>query len=108
MPFDLHTVEVLDLASGSTGTSIQNQDKVVVGVQSAVANLIGGGAGQSVVTAVVFANELPASYAVHVTPNQDATAFVTAKTSVGFNVTLFPRLAANTLAAGTFDVLVVA
>jgi hypothetical protein len=74
-----------------------------------VANLIGGGAGQSIVTAVAFAAPMPdATYSVQVTPHQDAVAFVTAKTVSGFNVTLTPRLAADTLAAGTFDVLVTA
>jgi hypothetical protein len=33
---------------------------------------------------------------------------VTSKTLTGFSVVLNPRLAANTLAAGTFDVLIVA
>ena len=47
-----------------------------------------------------------ASYGVQVTPSQDATAYVSGKTSSGFNVVLEPRLAANTLAVGTFDVLV--
>ena len=74
-----------------------------------IANVIGGGAGLSVVTAVVFKSPMPSAvYSVNVTPNQDAVAFVTAKTTTGFNVTLFPRLAANTLAVGTFDVIVTA
>lgn len=108
MPFDMHTVEVVDNASGQSGNSLQNQDRVVIAALSGVANVVGGGAGLSVVTAVAFANELPANYGVQVTANQDAVAFVSGKTSTGFNVTLNPRLAANTLAVGTFDVLVVA
>ena len=39
--------------------------------------------------------------------SQDATAYVTGKAVGGFNVVLEPRLAANTLAVGTFDVVVV-
>lgn len=74
-----------------------------------VANLIGGGAGLAVVTAVAFKSPMPdTNYSVTVTPNQDATAYVSGKTVSGFNVTLMPRLAANTLAVGTFDVLVTA
>lgn len=102
MPFDIHTVEVVD---GSNNTF---PDKVVVAILSGVANLAGGGAGTAVTTAVAFVNqELPPTYNVQVTPNQAAMASVTAKTANGFNVTLTP-LATITLAAGTFDVLVTA
>ena len=101
MSRDIITTEVVD------GSALTKQDRIVFGVQSAVANAAGGGAGQAVVTAVAFLGKpLPANYAVNVTPSQDATAFVTAKTNTGFNVTLTPRLAASTLAAGTFDVTV--
>ncbi len=76
---------------------------------AAVANVIGSGAGAAVVTAVAFKTPMPdTKYAVQVTPNQDAVAFVSGKTVSGFNVTLRPRLAADTLAVGTFDVLVTA
>ena len=96
----VHTVGVVDKSTQA------RKDMVVVAMQADVANLIGAGAGLSVVTAVVFGKELPAVYTVQVTPGQDAVAFVSAKTNLGFNVTLYPRLAANTLAAGTFDVTV--
>jgi hypothetical protein len=98
----IHTVDVL------APTVLAQQDRLVVAVRKSVANVIGSGAGAAVVTALTFPDALPASYCVQVTPNQDAVAFVTAKTSAGFSVTLLPRLAANTLAVGTFDVLVVA
>ena len=96
-------VHTLAIVGGSTNA---RQDKLVAALKGNVANVIGAGAGLSVVTAVAFANELPTGYTVQVTPNQDAVAFVTNKTSTGFDVTLSPRLAANTLAAGTFDVTV--
>lgn len=84
-------------------------DIIRMAMKIAVANVIGAGAGLSVVTAVTLPDAMPdTNYSVQVTPNQDAVAFVTAKTRTGFNVTLFPRLAASTLAAGTFDVLVTA
>lgn len=103
MSFDVHTVSVV---KGSTAQA--QQDRQIIGFQHAVANGVGGGAGQSVTVAVAFTGELPASYGVQISPSQDAVAFVSAKTQNGFNVTLNPRLAANTLAAGTFDVLVYA
>jgi len=102
MAIDQHTIHALD-GSSSTFT-----DRTIVGFKAGVANLIGGGAGQTVTTAVTFAEGLPATYAVVVTPNQAAAAWVTGKTSAGFNVNLAPLVAANTLAVGTFDVLVLA
>jgi len=101
-----HRTAVLDSV-----TPGQFLDKLIIGQALGVANVIGGGAGAAVVTAVgaaQFPEGLPANYQVIVTVGQDAVAFVTAKTTTGFNVTLEPRLAANTLAAGTFDVLVIA
>lgn len=103
MPQPLHTVE----AVGSLDQLAQ-QDRLMVGLKKSVINAAGGGAGTAVTTAVAFAEPLPANYEVFVSPNQDATWYVTSKTSLGFNVVLTPRLAATTLAAGTFDVLVVA
>jgi len=96
----IHTVGI---AGGSTNAK---QDQLVAAIKGNVANVVGAGAGLPVTTAVLFAEELPAGYAVQVTPNQDATAFVTLKTAKGFSVTLTPRLAASVLAVGTFDVVV--
>lgn len=102
MAIDKHTIQVLD---GGLGTFT---DRSIVGAQAGVANVIGGGAGQTVTTAVTFAEGLPASYAVFVTANQAALAWVTGKTAAGFNVNLAPLLAGTTLSVGTFDVLVLA
>lgn len=99
MAFDIHTVSVVP------GSTTVWSDRVVLAVLPGVANLAGGSAGVAVTTAVALS--LPATYTVHVTPGQDATAYVTAKTTTGFNVVLAPRLAASTLASGTFDVIVV-
>ncbi len=99
----VHTVDLL------TGSNQANQDRLSVLIDTAVPNVAGGGAGAAVVTAIaVAAGALPASYNVQVTPSQDCVPFVSGKTQSGFNVTLTPRLAANTLAVGTFDVLVTA
>lgn len=101
MGIDVHTTEQID------GGDFNRQDRVIMGMLADVANAAGGGAGTSVTTPVAMTG-LPASYAVHVTPSQDATFYVTNKTTAGFDVVLTPRLAANTLAAGTFDVVVIA
>lgn len=82
-------------------------DRVFMSQVIGVANLVGSGAGAVVTTAVAL-TDLPASYQVIVTCPADLTAFVSSKTATGFNVNLEPRLAASTVAAGTFDVLVIA
>lgn len=96
----IHSVEQID------GSTFSRSDRVIVANLVDVATLIGGGAGQTVVTAV-SCKGLPAKYTVNVTPNQDAVAYVTLKTQNGFTVTLSPRLAANTLAAGKIDIQVI-
>ena len=101
MSVHIHDIEVLP------PSNLAQQGRIAVANLTGLANAAGSGAGAAVVTAVAVAN-LPAKYTVVVNPGQDATWFVSAKTSNGFNVTLNPRLAVNTLAAGTFDVLVVA
>lgn len=101
MPLDFHTTEVPD------GSTPARQDRVIIGMLPGVANVAAGSAGTAVTTAVSMSG-LPSSYSVVVNPGQDATWYVSGKTASGFNVVLTPRLAANTLAAGTFDVVVVA
>jgi hypothetical protein len=102
MPLDIRTIETLD------GSDVNAPDRVQVYLKKQVANAAGGGAGQTVTTAISNL-QLPAKYAVIVSGlSQDATAYVTGRTQTGFSVVLAPRLAANTLAIGTFDLLVVA
>lgn len=98
MPFAVHTVEVPD------GGIINNFDRVIIGGQIGIANAAGGGAGESVTAAVTFPS-LPPNYAVLVSPSQACAWSITDKTWTGFNVTLTPL--SGTLAAGTFDVIVV-
>jgi hypothetical protein len=83
------------------------------GVRSNVANAAGAGAGAAVTTAVEFVDQygngtLPAEYAVTVTPSQAAFVSVTSKTTSGFDVVLTPPASGDTIAAGTFDLLVAA
>ena len=77
-------------------------------------NTAGGGAGQTVTIslATTFQDQygvgvLPENgYCAVVTPNQSAAAYVTGKTTSGFSVVLTPLPTTATLAAGTFDVLI--
>lgn len=102
MPFDIHTLEAPD-----GGANFANQDRVILATAT-LANGAGGSAGASVTVsfATQFVN-LPASYAVLFDLGQDAIAFATSKTSTGFSVTVNPRLAANTLAAGNVTAIVI-
>ena len=102
MSLDLHTVSVLK------GTQLSQQDRLLIGQLLGVANAAGSGAGAAVAVPVAWPDQLPANYFVDICPNADVTWYITAKTSSGFTVNLNPRLAANTIAAGTFDVRVTA
>ena len=105
MPFDQHTVET---PQGCDKPALS--DRRIIGTIIGVANGAGAGAGASVTTAI-SGLALPEDYAVIVLPSQDAVAYVpddSTRTQFGFHVVLNPRLAANTLSEGTFDVLIVA
>jgi len=101
MGLDVHTVEMID------GAQFNRTDRVLTAILVGVPNVVGGGAGAAVTTAISSLS-LPAAYSVQVTPSQAATAHVTGKTNTGFNVVLTPNPATATLAVGTFDVLITA
>jgi hypothetical protein len=92
------------------GATPANEDRTIIGSIPGIANVAGGSAGAAVTTTVQLpaSANLPANYGVMVNPGQDATWYVSNKTFDSFTVTMTPRLAANTLAAGTFDVVIVA
>lgn len=98
MTFPLHTLEVPDGAFG-----FNQKGRALIGAGLGVANVIGGGAGQAVTVVVTGLKNLPTAFGVLVNPGQDATWWVDTKTATGFTIHLLPRLAANTLAAGTVD-----
>ncbi|OYV51439.1 MAG: hypothetical protein B7X10_00715 [Burkholderiales bacterium 21-58-4] len=100
MALDQHTVSV------PTGAQPANTDRTTIGNLADLANL-SGAAGVTVTTAVAMA-DLPAHYSVHVNPGQGCAVFVDGKTNAGFNVHLVPLTSALSIAAGTFDVTVVA
>ncbi len=102
MGIDIHTVEAVD------GSQQSRTDRVLFWLQFAVANAAGGSAGAAVSTAVTFpaTANIPANYFVDVEVSQDCTYYITSKTQAGFTVVMTPRLAANTLASGTFNVRV--
>ena len=100
MSIDLHTISV------PTGAAFALSDRAVIGNLLGVANAAGAGAGAAV-TVAVTGLRLPTSYNVLINLDQDATWFVSGKTSAGFTVNLNPRLATSTLAAGTIDITII-
>ncbi len=83
-----------------------------IAAEADVANPAGGSSGASVTVAITIDEQfgtgrLPSTYAVVVTPSQSCFASVTNKTNTGFNVVLTPTSGSVTLAAGTFDVVVI-
>lgn len=91
----LHTLSIIK------GSILNLPDRFHVGT-NVTANAAGGGAGQAVSTVVTPGGILPPTFSVTVDPGQDATWYTTSHTTTTFTVVLTPRLAANTLAAGTF------
>ena len=96
---DLHTVETV------VGSNSAFPDRLLVMVQSGVANAAAAAAGDNVTVAITSEN-LPANYVPVVNPNQAAAWFISAKTANGFTVNLVPLASTVTLAAGTIDVAV--
>jgi hypothetical protein len=102
------------MAKNSVHKLVDSQSMpITIARQYAIANAAGGGNGQAVSTAVSFTDRfgnglLPVTnYVVSVTPSQACWTTITNKTPFGFNVVLNPA-STVTLAAGTFDVTVIA
>lgn len=76
-------------AAGGTGGNALTLAKSSTAITLSAATLAGGSA----------------SYFVYVQPKQDAVCFVTNQKIDRFDVVITPRLAANSLVAGTFDVM---
>lgn len=100
MGFDLHTIEMID-----GGSPTAQPDRLKVLLEFAVATGAGAGAGDAVTTAISGVT-LPANYIVLAEMDQDATWYTSNKTQTGFDIVMNPRLAANTLAAGTINIIV--
>lgn len=66
----------------------------------------GSGAGAAVATVISGLKELPTDYSVIVTLPEDATHWISAKTSAGFTLNVLPRLAANTVVGGNADIII--
>jgi hypothetical protein len=98
MPFEIHTVEVADLSD------IQNQDRIVLYMNNAVAS---GASGSTTTAAVTISGlVLPSDYNVIVTPSTPCIASVSNKTNSGFTVTLTGNGTGDVAVGTLFDVVV--
>lgn len=95
MSYDIHTIAV------AKGTTPARKDRVIQG-WGTNANAAGSGAGVAVTITVTPGGSIQPGSVVVIDPRQDATWYTTNYTTTTFDVVLTPRLAANTLAAGTF------
>lgn len=101
MAIIVHTVEVKD-----GGDGLANQDRLTV-LPMTVANGAGG-AGATVTVAVAFSDPVPLPYKVFFDAGQGVLCFATEKNVMGFTLNINPRLAADSVAAGSVSMMVVA
>jgi hypothetical protein len=105
---DSHAPQVL-AATGVGGPTFNGQNLVNCFFLYDIANA-SGSTGVDVSTTVVWPNstQLPSTgnYFVDVETSQDCAANITSKSNTGFTVTLVPKTANNSIAAGTFNVMV--
>jgi hypothetical protein len=99
----IHDVKVIDGAIDNRN----NHNPVILAQTCGVSNS-SGSAGVTVTTAVTFTETLPSTYSVTVQPGQGVGWFISAKVAKGFSVNLVPFSAGVSVAAGSFDVTVIA
>lgn len=87
------------------GTILNLFDRVVIGNVTAVYPAATAGATSTI--AVTWGEPIPTPYMAIMSPIEDCTYFVSARTTVGFTLNVLPRLAANTLAGGSVEILIV-
>ena len=100
MAIDQHTISV------PSGANPAWADRTIIGSLPNVPNPAAAAAGDTVSVNVAFGNDLPGnSYGVFVNPGQACNWWVSNKANAGFTVNL---QSSATVAAGTFDVVVIA
>lgn len=84
-------------------------DRAEVGINLAV-SYPSGAAGVTVTQTVAIpaSANMPTNYFVSVELGFDGTWFITSKSATGFTLNVSPRLAANSVAAGTANIMIVA
>lgn len=79
----------------------------VITMGTATATYASQSAGVTSTIAVTWTEPVVTPYCILPSMVEDATWFITSKTTLGFTLNIFPRLAANSLAGGTVEILVI-
>ena len=107
MAYGLGSAQITASGNYSAAPSMTVTDSAA-GTGASIATVTLGGNGNPIFVPIAF--DLPATYCVQVEPSMNCTTYVpyASKTNLGFSVALNPPTAATTLAAGTFDLVVIA
>lgn len=87
------------------GLATNRSDAVIFGTVSAT--YASASAGVASTVAVTWTEPVPTTYCAVMSPVEDCTYYLTSKTTLGFTLNVLPRLAANSLAGGTVEIMVV-
>ena len=101
MGIAVHTVEFVNGSNGFSRT-----DRVFMGLMT-VPYAAGGSAGASV-SATAIVGDLPATAQFFFSDSADVTSFIASNVSGTLTITVEPRLASETVAAGSVGLLIVA
>lgn len=88
------------------GAALNVADRVFMGTVAVTYTAAAAGVATTPVV-LVWQEPIPTPYHVTLSPIEDCTWFITAKTTLGCTVNVFPRLAANSLVGGTTEILIV-
>lgn len=87
------------------GTGLNVADRVYFG--TVTATYASASAGVASTIAVAWSEPIPTPYCAIMSPVEDCTYFISVKTTLGFTLNVLPRLAANALAGGTVEILII-
>jgi hypothetical protein len=85
------------------GAGVNLADRIVIG--SVTVTYASGSAGAAVTTAVSWAGRIPTPYTLLMSCVEDCTYYATSRTYTSLSLVVAPRLAANSLAGGTVELL---
>ena len=100
MGIPYHTIMAND------GLALNNANRVFLGSITATYTAAGAGAATTPVV-LTWTEPVPTPFSVFMSPIEDCTWFITAKTTLGCTLNVLPRLAANSLAGGVVQLLII-
>lgn len=87
------------------GCGLNAANRVYLG--SVTATYAAAAPGVASTVAVTWTEPVPISYTALMSPTEDCTYFISAKTTVSLTLNVLPRLAANSLVGGTVEILII-